>query len=113
MSKERKTDKETLVLGPFWNMSGVSHIAEASAVSFMDFAVVWTANWVNKGFSREKIATSSTLRKPHNCKQNTTKQINNVQIGISEETVWLFLRMEYVKLLLFLFLLFKMFIFSF
>lgn len=84
-------------------MSGVSHTAEASAVSFLDFAVVWRANWVNKGFSREKIVTSSLARKPCNCEQNTAKQINKVQIGISEETVvkLLFLRMENITLDLF------------
>lgn len=68
-------------------MSGVSPIAAASAVSLLDFAVVWRANWVNKGFSREKIVTSSPVRKPYNCEQNIAKQINNVQIEISEETV--------------------------
>lgn len=62
-------------------------VTQASAVSFLDFAVVWRANWVNKGFSREKTVTSSPLVKPCNCEQNTGKQINNAQIEISEETV--------------------------
>lgn len=79
-------------------MNGVSPIAEASAVSLLDFAIAWRANWVNKCFNREKIVTSSPVRKHYNCEQNTAKQINNCQIEISEETVWLFFRMKYTTL---------------
>lgn len=46
----------------------------------MDFAVVWRANWVNKGFSGEKIVASSPAGKPYNSKRKADKQTNTAQI---------------------------------